>query len=117
MVNLNTEDFKKFYDFNEHKFKNESLIILDFFADWCTQCVIVEKILSDLEKKYQNITFYRVDCDIEFEIVKLFAIKNLPTIIFISEDEVYKQISGSMSLSKIDKILSDMITEKSVLVA
>ena len=116
MIDLTTEEFKEFYDFNTNKFKNTNFIVIDFYADWCAPCVVVGKVLADLSKKYQNIKFYKVDCDAEYELVKLFTIKNLPTIVFLSTDGSYKQISGSIQISKIDKMITDMITTKSVVI-
>jgi thioredoxin 1 len=117
MIELTTEDFKEFYDFNTNKFKNKFPIVIDFYAEWCSPCVVVSKVLSDLSKKYQNIKFYKVDCDSEYEMVKLFTIKNLPTIIFLSEDGTYKQVSGSIHTSKIEQMISEMITVKKTVIA
>lgn len=109
MINITTEEFKDFYDFGTKTFTNDNFILLDFAADWCVPCGTIAKILANLEKKYSNVKFYKVDCDDEFELVKLFNIKNLPTLIFLSDDGTYKQISGSIHINRIEEYLSDMI--------
>jgi len=88
---LTTEEFKeKIFDFtqlNENNqkwhFKGGKPCIIDFYAEWCGPCKMVEPILEELSDEYSQIDFYKVNTETESEISQVFGIKSIPTILFI----------------------------------
>jgi len=63
---LTKEDFlEKVFNYEtnkEWKLKGELPCIIDFYADWCGPCKMVEPILEELNEEYQGkLNIYRVD--------------------------------------------------------
>lgn len=57
--------------------------ILFFSANWCGQCKVVKPKFIELCKKYNFDNYQIIDADEDSEKVDDYAIKNLPTAIFI----------------------------------
>lgn len=89
IVFLTKKDFlEKVYDYEK---KNDRFVyegtlpcIIDFYADWCGPCKIVDPILKDLAKEYKGkIIIYKVNIDKERALATAFGINSIPTYFFI----------------------------------
>ena len=81
-------------EFGENVLNNKKIILIDFYADWCVPCKLLEPKLSSLEKKYnEEIFIYKINIDNEdcSNICDLYEIKSIPNITFI-KDNVKKQM-------------------------
>lgn len=87
-IRLTTEDFKKkVFDYTanqEWKYEGTLPAIIDFYADWCGPCKMVAPILEELSKEYAGkVIIYKVDTEAEAELSAVFAIRSIPTFLFI----------------------------------
>lgn len=69
------------------------LKILDFFASWCGPCKTMASILEEVEKE-TGIKVQKINVDEEDEHTEQYGIRNIPTLIFIKNDEVIDKIVG-----------------------
>lgn len=79
------------------------LFLVEFGATWCKPCKVIEPILEELTPKYN---IYKVDCDEEFELTKLYNVKGAPTMIVFKNREVYKTFSGTANKAKIEGLFT-----------
>lgn len=75
--------------------------VLEFSADWCSPCKTQDIILNDLQKSHNDMDFYKVNVEEEYELAEMFSIKSLPTIIVCGKDDS-KTFTGFTSKQKID---------------
>ena len=94
----------------EQAISNGKPVLLDFYADWCTPCVALEKELfqaRDVINSMKGILPLRVDLTArrpdQHKITKRFNVKGVPTIIFIGPDG--KEIKDLRITSYVDKSL------------
>lgn len=85
---MTTKDFKdKVFDYDkekEWKFKGNVPAIIDFYADWCGPCRAVAPVLEQLSEEFAGkLDIYKVDTDVEQELSSAFAIRSIPSILFI----------------------------------
>ncbi len=86
--------------------------IVDFYADWCKPCKLLEKPLRELAKEYAGQVYvYKVNVDKHKELAKEIGINSIPTIIFAPMGKEPQVLTGAMSKdalkSYIDAILLD----------
>jgi thioredoxin 1 len=68
----------------EWKFEGELPCIIDFYADWCAPCKMVEPVLRELAQEYRGrLNIYRVDTQAERELAAAFGIQSIPSILFV----------------------------------
>ena len=61
--------------------------ILKFNAIWCSGCIVMKKIMKEIEELYPNIEIESYDYDMDEEQVKNWNIGNIiPVLIFVDED-------------------------------
>ncbi|RJR26908.1 thioredoxin [candidate division WWE3 bacterium] len=71
--------------------------LVDFYADWCGPCKIMEPIFEELEKEYQGkVTFKRVDVETDADSAGRFNVLSIPTFVILKEDKEIDRKVGAM---------------------
>ncbi len=70
--------------------------VIDFYADWCMPCRIMEPILNKLSQVFAGKVFFgRVDVDASPEVAAEYGVMSIPTtILFRDGEEVYRVIGA-----------------------
>ena len=90
---------------------SEKLVIIDFYADWCGPCKMVAPVLEEISEEYgDQIIVGKLNIDDNYESVFDFRIRNVPTILFIKDEEVVEKIVGANAkevfIEKINNLLN-----------
>ncbi len=85
-------------------------IVIDFWAEWCGPCRMVAPLIEELAAEYAGrVTIGKCDVDENNDLAVRFAVRNIPTILFIKGGQVVdKQIGAcpkSALVEKLNKIL------------
>lgn len=97
---------------NFNMIKSEVYVIIDFWSEFCMQCVALEQTLKILEEKYKNqINFYSANVGHLSDIVGELNITALPTLIFLNNGEEKLRIYGNRSQSDIEKEINKLLGE------
>ena len=98
---LNKQTFKeKVFDYEnntEWNYKGEVPAIIDFYADWCGPCKMVEPIMEELATDYAGkVEIFKIDTDKEQELAGLFQIRSIPSVLFIPVGDKPRMAIGAM---------------------
>ena len=74
-----------------HMTNSSRKIVVDFYADWCGPCKTINPTLYELEQKYKNILFLKVN----IEKVNTKDISSLPTFRFYMNGKKMSEILGA----------------------
>ncbi len=78
-------------------FTKNGVVLIDFFADWCMPCIIMEPVMETLSKKFRGkIKFGKIDVDENHELAQKFRIFSIPNFILFKNGKVAEQFIGSM---------------------
>ncbi len=101
---------------NESNFKEEVLdspipVLVDFWAEWCVPCKMVEPIVEEIEKeKSGKLRVVRINVDDNQNIAIQYGIMSIPTLMIFSNGKLVDQIVGAVPKrvieAKIDKVLT-----------
>lgn len=97
--------------------KTKKTLLLDFTADWCTACKILDKKLFKnkefIAECSKHIIFCKIDCTHKNEqserLIDIFNVQGLPTIILINlndEKEELKKFGSEISIDDIKKFMA-----------
>ena len=86
--------------------------VVDFWAEWCGPCRVVSPIIDELAEEYEgrvNIGKVDVDGDGNEEVVGMFGIRNIPTVLFFKDGKFVDKVVGATTKEnfrkKIDALL------------
>ena len=70
--------------------------LLDFWADWCSPCKLMNPIIDEIENDYQNVEVVRINADENKDMVQKYKIMTVPTYILIKDEEIVSIVKGAM---------------------
>jgi thioredoxin len=115
VIILNKGDFlKKIFNYekNTDKWVYEGVLpcIIDFYADWCGPCKIVEPILKQIAKDYKGkVIIYKINTDNERELASAFGIRSIPTYFFIPAKGDPQSTAGAMPRESFVRIIDEFL--------
>ena len=87
-------------DFEREQNLGKGLILVDFSANWCGPCKMLEKVLNDLSERV-DYRIARINVDEESELASELKIKSLPAMMIFIE-----RLTGFMEDDEIEKIVN-----------
>ncbi len=77
-------------------------VLVDFGADWCGACRLIEPVVQDLAEEFDGrMVVARVDVDANPNAAEAFGIEALPTLLVFKNGEVVEKIVGAASKEKL----------------
>jgi thioredoxin 1 len=94
----------------EWKFEGKLPCIVDFYADWCGPCKMVEPILQELAQEYQGkLNIYRVDTQAQQELATAFGIQSIPSILFVPLNDKPQMAVGALPKETLKKTIKEVL--------
>lgn len=84
---------------------NNKYVLVDFYADWCGPCKMVDPVLEELDAENDQLTVVKVNVDNELDLASKYGVQSIPNMIFFKEGKAVTQIIGFANKDAIlDKI-------------
>ena len=87
--------------------KKENLILIDFWAEWCGPCVMMNSIIEKFATESKHIKVTKVNADLNRNLVHKYNIKGLPQFVLLKKGVEIKRFSGSMTLNDLNKFCEE----------
>ncbi len=100
-------------EMNGWKYLGDKPAIVDFGADWCGPCRKLAPILDELAMEYAGkIYIYKIDVDREPELAQAFAVRNVPTLLFVPMKGKPEKIIGGQEKEEVNRLISSVLLKK-----
>jgi thioredoxin 1 len=97
-------------DWDKEILKSELPVVVDFWAEWCWPCKMVEPIFEKLAEKYKDkIKFVRVNVDEEPEISQMYGIMSIPTFIILKNGKEIDRMIGAAPKEILEKFIQQAL--------
>jgi len=80
----------------------EQPVVVDFYADWCGPCKMMEPALRDIAREYDGeVSVVKLDVDANKEIAERYGVSGIPALLLFDKGALCDRLSGATSRSAI----------------
>jgi thioredoxin 1 len=92
--------------------KKFPIVIVDFYADWCTPCKTMEVVFEELARDYADkVVFARVNVDRSPDIAARLGVTNIPSFVVYLYGKPLFGMVGAVGRGGLEKIMTDALTK------
>ena len=93
--------------FKEEVEEAKSLVVIDFYADWCGPCRLLAPTLTELEKEYPEVKFCKVNVDDAPSLARMFNIQSIPFVALVKNNTFLDMSVGLVPKDKLARLIED----------
>lgn len=84
------------------------LVVVDYWADWCSPCKQIAPIIDELSREYGDVKFVKVDTNSNPNLAAEQGVLSLPTLQFIQGGRVVKSLTGGKTKGALKKVIDEL---------
>lgn len=88
--------------------KSNSLVLIDFYAEWCGPCKKMTPILNKIADQNKNIKLLKIDAEKSDNIASVFKVEEIPTYVIIKNGRQVWRGVGEMEEAELKEVLAKM---------
>ncbi len=82
-------------------------VIVDFYAEWCGPCKMVQPELEALAASHDDVVVAKVNVDENNNLAERFSINSIPCMILFKDGEAKKTIIGYRTKQQLEAIINE----------
>ena len=99
-------------NFEELVINSDKLVIVDFWAEWCGPCKMLNPVIEELSNDFADKAIIaKVNVDESPNIAQKYSVRSIPSLLFFSKGSVIEQLIGVSSKEDIAGIIEKLINE------
>ena len=82
---------------------NHSLVLVDFWAEWCGPCIMMNPILDQFMEEQTELMLAKVNADVSSQLLKSYQVRGIPQFILFSQGKEIKRHAGPMTFIELEQ--------------
>ena len=91
--------------FDAEVLEADRLVIVDFWATWCTPCRMLTPILEEVAEEHPEFKVCKINVDEAQEIAERYGVMSMPILIFFENGEIVDESIGLISKEQLLELL------------
>ncbi|NLA32994.1 MAG: thioredoxin [Mollicutes bacterium] len=79
--------------------------IVDFYADWCGPCKMINSVFEELNKKYPEVEIIKVNVDQYQELAAEYGVMSIPTIFIYKDNTEVEKFIGFRDVTDFENVI------------
>lgn len=89
---------------------DNSLVLVDFWAQWCMPCRMMTPIVESIEKEYAGkLAVAKVDVDQNPDLATEHEVVSVPTFLIFKDGQLKERFSGGMPKAKVEEMIKRLL--------
>jgi len=99
-------------NFEEEVLKSELPVLVDFWAEWCTPCLMVAPAIEEISRKYAGrLKVGKLNVDENPLTSAKYGIQSIPAFIFFKDGKVLGETAGAMPREALEEKIGEILGE------
>ena len=98
-INVKGDEFEKLV-------LESSIVLVDFWADWCGPCKMFGPIFEKSSEKHGDIIFAKVDTEAERELAAAAGISSIPTLMAFRDGVLLYREAGALPENSLEELIT-----------
>jgi len=99
-------------NFDEDVLNSKVPVLVDFWADWCTPCLMVAPAIEEISRKYAGrLKVGKLNVDENPLTGAKYGVRSIPTFIFFKDGKVLSQTAGAISQEALEAKIGEILNE------
>lgn len=96
--------------FKDEVLESDLPVVVDFWAEWCMPCKMIEPIVEELSGEYDGrAKFAKMNVDTDQEVAASYGIRSIPILLFFKDGELADQIIGTVPKKVVAEKLENLL--------
>ena len=96
--------------FDGEVLKSQTPVLVDFWAEWCTPCKIVDPVVHELAGEYGGkLKVGKLNVDENPDVSQRYNVMSIPTLLIFKAGEPVRSVIGAQSKDNIKKAIDEVL--------
>jgi len=87
-----------------------SIVLVDFWAQWCMPCRMMAPIIESIDKEYTGkLSVVKVDVDQDPDLANQYEVISVPTFLLFKDGKVVNRFTGGLPKAKVEELIKPLL--------